>query len=148
MFLISSIIMEMSLNDGFSASGNWLWPRAEGLAALGVPNYFAGDNRPGDTNFYCPATWVTFAEAQAIATKLGGQLPTSEQWTSAFNNHRGKIERLRAQLEERHGPDVIAFARANPGKFTYGTPGQASRSHLGMEMIAAREGVQLTAVPM
>lgn len=32
--------------------------------------------------------------------------------------------------------DVIAFARDNPGKFTYATPGQASQPHLGMEMIA------------
>ena len=44
--------------------------------------------------------------------------------------------------------DIIAFARANPGKFTYATPGQASQPHLGMEEIAAREGVQLTAVPL
>lgn len=44
--------------------------------------------------------------------------------------------------------DVITFARANPGKFTYGTPGVASNPHLGMEMIAAREGVKFTHVPM
>ena len=43
--------------------------------------------------------------------------------------------------------DVIAFARANPGKFTYGSPGVASTLHLGMEMMAAREGVQFLHVP-
>lgn len=43
--------------------------------------------------------------------------------------------------------DVITFARANPGKFTYGSPGTASTPHLGMEMIAAREGVKFLHVP-
>lgn len=43
--------------------------------------------------------------------------------------------------------DVIDFARANPGKFTYASPGVASTPHLGMEMIAAREGVRFLHVP-
>ena len=43
--------------------------------------------------------------------------------------------------------DIIDHARANPGKFTYGTPGQASSLHITMEDIAEREGIKWNAIP-
>src|SRR5262249_41573017 len=43
--------------------------------------------------------------------------------------------------------DLIAFARANPGKLSYGTPGTGSSLHLAMEEIAAKAGVQFLHVP-
>jgi tripartite-type tricarboxylate transporter receptor subunit TctC len=43
--------------------------------------------------------------------------------------------------------EVVAYAKANPGKVTYATPGAGSSLHIGMEQIAARDGVQLTHVP-
>lgn len=43
--------------------------------------------------------------------------------------------------------DVVAYAKANPGKVTYGTPGAATPPHIGMEQMAAREGIKLTHVP-
>lgn len=43
--------------------------------------------------------------------------------------------------------DMIAFAKANPGKVTYGTPGAGTSLHIGMETIAARQGVKFTHVP-
>jgi tripartite-type tricarboxylate transporter receptor subunit TctC len=43
--------------------------------------------------------------------------------------------------------DVIEFAKANPGKVTYATPGAGTSLHLGMEMIAAQAGVKFTQVP-
>lgn len=43
--------------------------------------------------------------------------------------------------------DVIDYAKANPGKVTYGTSGPASTTHLGMEQIAAHDGVKFTHVP-
>ncbi len=43
--------------------------------------------------------------------------------------------------------DVVTFAKANPGKVTYATPGTGTSLHLGVEMIAAREGIKLTQVP-
>jgi tripartite-type tricarboxylate transporter receptor subunit TctC len=43
--------------------------------------------------------------------------------------------------------DVVAFAKANPGKVTYATPGTGTSLHIGMEQIAARAGIQLTHVP-
>ena len=43
--------------------------------------------------------------------------------------------------------DVIAFAKANPGKLTYGHTGAGSSLHIGMEQMAAHSGVQFTQVP-
>jgi tripartite-type tricarboxylate transporter receptor subunit TctC len=43
--------------------------------------------------------------------------------------------------------EVVAYAKANPGKVTYATPGAGSSLHIGMEQIAARDGIQLTHVP-
>jgi tripartite-type tricarboxylate transporter receptor subunit TctC len=43
--------------------------------------------------------------------------------------------------------DVVAYAKANPEKVTYGTPGVGTSLHIGMEQIAAREGIKLTHVP-
>lgn len=43
--------------------------------------------------------------------------------------------------------DVVEFARKNPGKVTYATAGAGSSGHIGMEQIAAREGIKLTHVP-
>lgn len=43
--------------------------------------------------------------------------------------------------------DVVAYAKANPGKVTYGTPGARTSQHIGMEEIAATEGIKLTHVP-
>ncbi|MCC6210073.1 MAG: tripartite tricarboxylate transporter substrate binding protein [Burkholderiales bacterium] len=44
--------------------------------------------------------------------------------------------------------DVVAYAKANPGKVTYGTPGAGTSLHIGMEMIADASGIKLTQVPM
>jgi tripartite-type tricarboxylate transporter receptor subunit TctC len=43
--------------------------------------------------------------------------------------------------------DVIEFARANPGKVTYATPGAGTSLHIGMERIAAKAGIKWTQVP-
>jgi len=43
--------------------------------------------------------------------------------------------------------EVVEFAKANPGKITYATPGAGTSLHIGMEQIAAHSGIQLTHVP-
>jgi tripartite-type tricarboxylate transporter receptor subunit TctC len=43
--------------------------------------------------------------------------------------------------------DLIAFARQNPKKLTYGTNAPNSISNLIMEQVAKKEGVQLTHIP-
>jgi len=43
--------------------------------------------------------------------------------------------------------DLIDYARANPGKLSYATPGLGTSLHLAMEEIAAKTGVQFLHVP-
>ena len=43
--------------------------------------------------------------------------------------------------------DVIDFAKANPGKFTYTTIGAATTNAIAMELMARQSGVQFTHVP-
>jgi tripartite-type tricarboxylate transporter receptor subunit TctC len=43
--------------------------------------------------------------------------------------------------------DLLADAKANPGKISYGTPGVGTTLHLTMEQIAKREGIKWTHVP-
>jgi tripartite-type tricarboxylate transporter receptor subunit TctC len=43
--------------------------------------------------------------------------------------------------------DLIQLARANPGKFTYGSSGAGSSSHLAGVLLESLTGVQLTHVP-
>lgn len=43
--------------------------------------------------------------------------------------------------------DMMAFAKANPGKLSYGTSGKGSPSHLEMELIKAMRGLDIQDVP-
>jgi tripartite-type tricarboxylate transporter receptor subunit TctC len=43
--------------------------------------------------------------------------------------------------------DLVDYARANPGKLSYGTPGTGTSLHLAMEEVAAKAGLQLLHVP-
>jgi tripartite-type tricarboxylate transporter receptor subunit TctC len=43
--------------------------------------------------------------------------------------------------------DVVDYAKENPGKVTYATPGSGTSLHIGMERIASIAGIKLTQVP-
>ncbi len=43
--------------------------------------------------------------------------------------------------------DLVAFAKANPDKFTYGTPGTGTSPHLAVEEFAQRAGIKLSQIP-
>jgi tripartite-type tricarboxylate transporter receptor subunit TctC len=43
--------------------------------------------------------------------------------------------------------DLVEYAKANPGRFTYGHTGNGTSPHLAVEEFAQRAGIQLTAVP-
>lgn len=43
--------------------------------------------------------------------------------------------------------DMIDYAKANPGKLTYASPGAGTSLHIGMELIAKKAGLTWTQVP-
>ncbi len=44
-------------------------------------------------------------------------------------------------------PELIAYARANPGKLQFGSPGVASPHHLSGELLMQRTGIKIVHVP-
>lgn len=54
---------------------------------------------------------------------------------------------VKADSRHRSWADMIAFARANPGRLTFATSGIGTTNHLAMETIMERERIQLTHVP-
>ena len=43
--------------------------------------------------------------------------------------------------------DLVEYAKANPERFTYGSPGAGTTPHLAVEELASRAGVKMTHVP-
>jgi len=54
---------------------------------------------------------------------------------------------VRADAPWKTWQEMIAFAKANPGKLTYATPGTGTSLHITMEELAAKDGVQWLQVP-
>lgn len=54
---------------------------------------------------------------------------------------------VKADSRFRTWQDMIAFARANPGRLTFTTSGIGTTNHLAMESIQEKDGIQLTHVP-
>jgi tripartite-type tricarboxylate transporter receptor subunit TctC len=53
----------------------------------------------------------------------------------------------RADSQFKTWADVLKYAKANPGKLTYGSPGAGTSLHIGMELIAGRDKIDVTHVP-
>ncbi|MFM9942930.1 MAG: Bug family tripartite tricarboxylate transporter substrate binding protein [Hyphomicrobiaceae bacterium] len=54
---------------------------------------------------------------------------------------------IKAESPFKSWADLVAHAKANPGKITYGTPGAGSMANLGMQRLQALSGISLTHVP-
>lgn len=50
-------------------------------------------------------------------------------------------------LPFRNVKDLIAYAKANPGKLSYGSPGNGSTAHLSMELFKSMTGTNLVHIP-
>jgi tripartite-type tricarboxylate transporter receptor subunit TctC len=118
------------------------------------------DNRAGASGTLGPATMAATAKpdgytvAQIPITVFRVPLMQKASWDPAkdftYILHLtgytfGVITRADSPFKQ--WADVIAYAKANPGKVTYATPGAATTLHIGMEQIAAAAGIQMTQVP-
>ncbi len=125
---------------------------------LGQP--FVIDNKPGATGSLGPAVMAATAKpdgytiAQIPISVLRLPLMQKTAWDALKDftyivQLTGYTFGITAKAD---GPfktwaDVIAYAKANPGKVSYGTPGAGGSLHIGMEQIAAHSGIQFTHVP-
>ncbi len=118
------------------------------------------DNKAGGGGTVGPATMAAAAKpdgytvAQMPITVFRLPLMQQVSWDAAKDftyviNLTGYTFGVNASAE---GPfktwqDVIDFAKKNPGKVTYATPGSGTSLHIGMERVAALAGIKLTQVP-
>ena len=54
---------------------------------------------------------------------------------------------VNASLPINNVKELVAYAKANPGKLNYGSPGTASPNHLSMELLALQTGTKMVHVP-
>ena len=132
--------------------------RAMGESAskhLGQP--FIYDNKPGASGTLGPATMVAGAKPTAIPSRrypiTVQRLPLMQKVTWDTLKDFSYIVHLtgytfgvttKADGEFKTWADVVKYAKENPGKVTYGTPGAGTTLHIGMEQIAAKAGIKLT----
>jgi tripartite-type tricarboxylate transporter receptor subunit TctC len=126
--------------------------------AIGQP--FVVENRPG-------ATGAIGAQAVATAPPDGYTLLVTPSSTHAVAPNTTKLPWdpqkdftpiamvgnvttvlvVTPGLPVRTVPELVAYAKANPGKLNYGTPGRGSNLHLGMEMLKQMAGIDVVHVP-
>jgi tripartite-type tricarboxylate transporter receptor subunit TctC len=132
---------------------------AEGAAKhLGQP--FTIDNKPGASGTLGPAIMAAtgkpdgYTIAQMPITVM--RLPLMQKTTWDASRDFTYIVHLtgytfgittKADNQFKTWNDVVEYAKTNPGKVTYATPGAGTSLHIGMEQIAAKSGIQLTQVP-
>lgn len=118
------------------------------------------DNKPGAAGTLGPATMAATAKPDGYTLSQMPisvvRIPIIQKTTFETLRDFSYICQLtgytfgvttKADSEFKTWADVIKFAKENPGKVTYGTPGTGTSLHIAMEMIAAREGVKFTQVP-
>ena len=131
--------------------------RAVAAKHLGQP--ILVDNKPGANGTLGPAVMAASAmpDGYTIAQIPGSvwRLPLMQKMTYDALKDFTYIVQLtgytfgittRADGPFKSWQEVVAFAKANPGKVTYASPDASSLLYIGMEQIAANSGIQLTHV--
>jgi len=118
------------------------------------------DNKAGGSGTVGPATMAAAAKPDGYTVSqipiTVFRLPLMQQVSWDANKDFTYIVHLtgytfgvttNADSQFKTWKDVVDFAKANPGKVTYATPGAGTSLHIGMEQIASLAGVKLTQVP-
>jgi tripartite-type tricarboxylate transporter receptor subunit TctC len=118
------------------------------------------DNKPGNAGALGPALMVTTAKPDGYTIS---QLPisvfrqpflgkstfdplTDFTYIVHLTGYTFGVV-VRADSPWQSWDDFVAYAKANPGKVTYGTPGVGTSLHITMEQIGMERGVQWLHVP-
>lgn len=118
------------------------------------------DNKTGGTGTLGPVTMALTAKPDGHTI---AQIPVTVMRLPLMQKHNWDAQRdfsyvihltgytfgvtTKADSKFKTWKDVVEFAKANPGKITYATTGPGGSLHLGMEQIAARDGIKMTMVP-
>ncbi len=125
---------------------------------LGQP--FVIDNRPGaggnlaaNAAFSAPADGYTLLSipkgnifANLIYDKLDFDFQRDFKPVAGIANG-SLVMLLHPSVPARTLPEFIAYAKANPTKINYGTPGNATDPHLCAELLKMMTGIEMTHVP-
>ena len=118
------------------------------------------DNKPGAAGTLGPASMVATAKPDGYTIAQVGlpvfRIPLIQKTTYDPDKDFTYIARLMgitfgivttAQSPFKSWNDVVAYAKKNPGKLSYASPGQNSTPHLAMEQLTTLAGIDLLHVP-
>jgi tripartite-type tricarboxylate transporter receptor subunit TctC len=131
--------------------------------AMGTKKYLGqtmvGENKPGGGGTVGVALLVSKpADGYTIGVSTGSTLQAYQMGKLNFHplNDLTPIMRwgdylygllVRTDSQWKTIQDLIQYAKQNPGKLTYGTPGTGSSGHLGIEELSMAAGIQLVHIP-
>jgi tripartite-type tricarboxylate transporter receptor subunit TctC len=152
----------VTLTHGFAAGGNGdvvsrivadALSKHLGQAVVVEPRPGAGGNTASQRLTTSPPdgyTLITLTSAHAVSAGIYKQLPfdpvDSFQFISTYG-YQALLVAVRADSPIKTMADLIAAAKANPGKLTYSSVGVGSTQHLSGELLCAMAGIQMTHVP-
>jgi len=152
----------ITLTHGFAAGGNGdvvsrivadALSRHLGQAVVVEPRPGAGGNTASQrltTSSPDGYTLITLTSAHAVSAGIYKQLPFDPvdgfQFISTYG-YQALLVAVRKDSPIKTMADLIAAAKANPGKLTYSSVGVGSTQHLSGELLCAMAGIQMTHVP-
>ena len=152
----------ITLTHGFAAGGNGdvvsrivgdALSRHLGQPVVVEPRPGAGGNTASLRLTQAPPdgyTLISLVGGHAVSAAIYKSLPfdpiESFQFISVYG-YQAFIVAVRKDNPIKTLPDLIAAAKANPGKLTYSSVGVGSTQHLAGELFCAMAGIQMTHVP-
>ena len=114
-----------------------------GAAGTIGPSGMAANAKPdGYTIAQMPITMMRYPHMQKVSWDVFKDFT----WIIGVTGYTFGVV-VRADSPWKTWKEFIAFAKANPDKVTFGTPGAGSSLHMTMTEIAAKEGIKWTHVP-
>src|SRR3954452_4211059 len=152
----------ITLTHGFAAGGNGdvvsrivgdALSRRLGQPVVVEPRPGAGGNTASQRLATSPRdgyTLISLTGGHAVSAAIYKSLPfdpvESFQFISVYG-YQAFIVAVRADNPIKTLPDLIAAAKANPGKLTYSSVGVGSTQHLAGELLCSLAGIQMVHVP-